>query len=72
MAYFWQGAINIIAVGNGWVRKTYLNSIGSLSGGIFVLIITYYYIGIKAAAIGQLIGFIVTMYFAQRNININY
>lgn len=79
MAYFWQGAINIIAVGNGWVRKTYLNSIGSLSGGIFVLIITYYYInilGIKAAAIGQLIGFIVsffvTIYFAQRNININY
>lgn len=79
MAYFWQGAINIIAVGNGWVRKTYLNSIGSLSGGIFVLLITYYYInliGIKAAAIGQLIGFIVsffvTMYFAQKNINIAY
>lgn len=79
MAYFWQGAINIIAVANGWVRKTYLNSIGSLSGGIFVLLITYYYInliGIKAAAIGQLIGFIVsffiTMYFAQKNINIAY
>ena len=79
MAYFWQGAINIIAVGNGWVRKTYLNSIGSLSGGIFVLIITYYYInilGIKAAAIAQLIGFIVsffvTIYFAQRNVRIKF
>lgn len=79
MAYFWQGAINIIAVGNGWVRKTYLNSIGSLIGGIFVLIVTYYYIniiGIQAAAIGQLIGFMVsffvTMYFAQRNIRIKF
>lgn len=79
MAYFWQGAINIIAIGNGWVRKTYLNSIGSLSGGIFVLLITYYYInliGVKASAIGQLIGFIVsffiTMYFSQKNVYIKY
>jgi len=79
MAYFWQGSINIIAVGNGWVRKTYLNSLGSLIGGIFVLLITFQLInsiGIKAAAIGQLIGFItsffVTMYYAQRNIKIQY
>lgn len=79
MAYFWQGALNIIGTGNGWVRKTYLNSIGSLTGGIFVLVITFYYItilGIKAAAIGQLMGFIIsffiTMYFSQRNVYIKY
>jgi len=56
-----------------------LNSLGSLIGGIFVLLITFQLInsiGIKAAAIGQLIGFItsffVTMYYAQRNIKIQY
>lgn len=79
MSYFWQGAITIIAVGNGWVRKTYLNSIGSLSGGVLVLWVTYFFInsiGIKAAAIGQLIGFMcnffITMYFAQKNVRIEY
>lgn len=79
MAYFWQGAINIIAVGNSWVRKTYLNSFGSLMGTLTVILFSYLLIKqykLYGVALAQMIGFIVsffiTMYFAQRNVYIRY
>jgi len=79
LAYFWQGALNIISAGNSWKRKTYLNSIGNILGSVTVVILTYFLIqkiGVLGAAIGQLCGFVlsffVTMYFAQKNVYIPY
>ena len=79
MAYFWQGAINITSVGNAWVRKSYNNAIASIIGGISVVIIIHFLIeeiGIQAAALGQLggfmISFFVTLYLSQKNIKIQF
>jgi len=79
LAYFWQGAINIIAVGNSWVRKTYLNSIGSLVGALTVILFSFLLIQqykLYGVALAQIIGFItsffITMYFAQKNVYIGY
>lgn len=79
LGYFWQGAINIVAVGTAWSRKTYLNTFGTLTGGLTCIFITYYLVkeqGIFAAAIGYAIGvklsFIIIFLFAQKQVYIPY
>jgi O-antigen/teichoic acid export membrane protein len=76
---FWDGAKNIIGSGNNWVRKTYYNSIASISGGIINILILYYFIktfGIVVAAIGFAMGSIIQaillLFTAQRNHYIPY
>ncbi|UAA39681.1 lipopolysaccharide biosynthesis protein [Paraneptunicella aestuarii] len=79
LGYAWQGSINIIAAGNAYKRKTYLNSIGSLSGAFICVLITVALVnqlGILAAGLGFMIGmmlsFCITFYFAQSIHHINY
>jgi O-antigen/teichoic acid export membrane protein len=79
LGYLWQGAINIIAVGNAWARKTYINSIGTILGGAISLSIAYllvHNLGVIAGGLGYLIGMIVSFLIiynlAQRNVYIPY
>lgn len=76
---FWDGAKNIIGSGNNWVRKTYYNSIASISGGIINILILYFFIktgGVVVAAIGFTLGSIIQaillLLTAQRNHYISY
>ena len=79
LGFFWQGGINLVATGNIWVRKTYLNSIGTIFGGITSLIITYATVnklGVIGAGVGyslgMLLSYIIIFSLAQKNINIAY
>jgi O-antigen/teichoic acid export membrane protein len=65
--------------GNNWVRKTYYNSIASISGGIINIFILYFFIkigGIVVAAIGftsgSIIQAILLLYTSQKNHFIPY
>ena len=71
---FWDGAKNIIGSGNSWARKTYYNSIASISGGIINILILYFFIktgGIVMVAIGFTLGAIMQamllLYTSQKN-----
>ena len=79
MGYAWQGGIGIVAAGNAYKRKTFLNSVGSITGGGLCIIATYVLIssmGMLAAGLGFLIGmmisFSITYYFAQMTHKIDY
>ncbi len=79
LGFLWQGAINIIAVGNAWARKTYVNSFGTIVGGLVSLVCTYLVVsdfGVVAGGLGYLLGMIVTFtiiyLLAQRNHYIPY
>lgn len=77
--YLWQGAINIIAVGNAWSRKTYVNSFGTIAGGGVSLCLSYMFVselGVIAGGVGYLFGmiasFAIIYYLAQKNQYIPY
>jgi O-antigen/teichoic acid export membrane protein len=79
VAYFWQGAINIVSLGNVWVKKTYYNSYGNIIGGMVVLLATSLLIEIIGAlgagisfALGVIISFLIILFYAQKNIIIKY
>ena len=79
LGYLWQGAINIIAVGNAWARKTYVNSFGTIAGGGVSLCFSYLLVnelGVIAGGLGYLFGIIVSFYIiyylAQKNQHIPY
>lgn len=40
---FWDGALNILAIGNNWTKKTYKNIIGSLSASSLNFIILWFF-----------------------------
>jgi O-antigen/teichoic acid export membrane protein len=76
---FWDGAKNILGSGNNWVRKTYYNSIASISGGIINIFILYFFIktgGLFIVAVGftagSVIQAILLLYTAQKNHFIPY
>ena len=79
IGYYWQGAINIIAVGTAWARKTYLNLFGTLVGGACSLLITYALVntmGIVAGGFGYALGvnlsFFIILLLAQYQVKIPY
>lgn len=79
LGYLWQGSINIIAVGNAWVRKTYINSLGTIVGGglsLLLSVILVHNLGVLAGGIGYLVGlmvsFIIIYHLAQKNVSIPY
>jgi len=79
LGYYWQGVINIIAVGNAWARKTHWNALGTLAGGAFGLVSTstlYGDLGVVAGGVGFLFGMIcgclIILCMAQSNIKIPY
>lgn len=79
LGYLWQGAINIVAVGNAWARKTYVNSFGTITGGGVSLCFSYLLVnelGVIAGGLGYLFGMIVSFYIiyylAQKNQHIPY
>ena len=79
LGHYWQGVIHIIAVGNAWVRKTYYNALGTLSGGTLGLISTsllYDAFGVVSGGIGFLFGMLssctIIFIIAQYNIKIPY
>jgi O-antigen/teichoic acid export membrane protein len=79
LGYLWQGGVNIIAVGNAWARKTYVNALGTISGGTMSLLLSVFLVknlGVIAGGIGYLIGlitsFTVIYNLAQKNVKIPY
>ena len=79
MGLFWEGAKHIISSGNSWERKTYYNSIASISSGITNLLFLHFFIktgGLIIAAIGFTLGSIVQvsllLYTSQKNHFIPY
>jgi O-antigen/teichoic acid export membrane protein len=79
LGYLWQGGINIIAVGNAWARKTYVNSLGTVIGGSISLslsIALVHHLGVLAGGVGYLTGlmasFLIIYNLAQRNVKIPY
>lgn len=79
VGFLWQGAINIIAVGNAWARKTYVNSLGTIIGGLVSLSLSYFLVvdfGVVAGGLGYLFGmvtsFSIIYYLAQKNVFIPY
>jgi len=78
-AYFWRGAIMIVSSGNAWVKKTYFDLIATAFGSIVGITVMYIYIAtykLQAVALGEFsaafISFFLTLFFAQKNINIKY
>jgi O-antigen/teichoic acid export membrane protein len=79
LGYLWQGSINIIAVGNAWVRKTYINSLGTIIGGglsLLLSVLLVHNLGVLAGGIGYLVGlmasFTIIYNIAQKNVMIPY
>lgn len=79
LGYLWQGSINIIAVGNAWVRKTYINSLGTIVGGglsLLLSVVLVHKLGVLAGGIGYLVGLIASFTIiynrAQKNVHIHY
>jgi O-antigen/teichoic acid export membrane protein len=74
VAYLWDSTITIFSSGNNWSRKTYYNSLGSLAGGLSVVLILWFWIeiyGLLIAAISLLVGSIIKslliLYTSQKN-----
>lgn len=79
LAAYFNSTLTIAATGNSWARKTYFNSIGSISGALLVLLLTWLlipYLGMQGAALSQIIGSLVspglTLFFANKNVPIPY
>ena len=79
VSQMWEGASDILGSGNNWERKTYYNSIGSITGGLISITILYFWIeqgGLLAASVALLVGSLVKVFLSlatsQRNHYIGY
>lgn len=77
--FMWTGAINILAAGNAWARKTYWNALGVAIGvlaNMSLLFATITIGGVYAAGVASLVGGVVSAIIvyitAQRNHPIPY
>lgn len=73
LSYLWLGGISIVGAGILFTRKTYLNSVSSLTGGVVSSMFAFSFVGkvgIVGASFAFLLGamtnFIVSYYFSQR------